>query len=125
MGDDILLDLSYTFLLAKDRNGIDLRRRVRDTYKISMDYYISEALTLNFNGEYIGKRYDDMLSIKDPTKSRGRHTGEYFVGNLVANYQFSEGLSGYIKVDNIFDRYYQVVDGYSTSQEPFIWGLTS
>jgi len=46
LGDDILLDLSYTFLLAKDRNGIDLRRRVRDTYKISMDYYISEALTL-------------------------------------------------------------------------------
>jgi len=85
LGDDILLDLSYTFLLAKDKNGIDLRRRVRDTYKISMDYYISEALTLNFNGEYIGKRYDDMLSIKDPTKSRGRQTGEYFVGNLVAN----------------------------------------
>ncbi len=98
LGDDILLDLSYTFLLAKDRNGIDLRRRVRDTYKISMDYYISEALTLNFNGEYIGKRYDDMLSIKDPTKSRGRHTGEYFVGNLVANYQFSEGPSGYIRL---------------------------
>ncbi|NOZ90746.1 MAG: TonB-dependent receptor [Epsilonproteobacteria bacterium] len=125
VGNDFYYDLSYTYLLAKDKNGIDLRRRVKDTYKISMDYYFNEKVNLNFNGEYIGRRYDDMLSIKDPTKTKGRQTGEYFVGNIVTNYEFNNNSNIYLKVNNIFDRYYQVVDGYSTSPRAFYIGLNT
>jgi vitamin B12 transporter len=123
IGERLYFDLSYTYLLARDKNGIDLRRRVKDSYKISADYYINEALNLNFNGEYIGERYDDMLSIKDPNKTKGRQTGKYFVGNMVANYNINEKIDTYFKVNNIFDRYYQVVDGYSTSPRAFYLGM--
>ena len=123
INDNIYLNLSYTYLSAKDKDGIELRRRVKDTYKISTDYYLSENFNLNFNGEYIGKRYDDMLSIKEPEKDRGRQTGKYFVGNVVANYEFNDKINSYFKINNIFDRYYQVVDGYSTSPRAFYLGI--
>ena len=123
IGDDFYFDLSYTYLSAQDKNGIDLRRRVKDSYKISADYYLNEELNLNFNGEYIGERYDDMLSAKDPKKTRGRQTGKYFVGNMVANYELNDKINGYLKVNNIFDKYYQVVDGYSTSPRAFYVGM--
>ncbi len=125
IGEDFYLDLSYTYLSAKDKNDIDLRRRVKDTYKISTDYYFNDSFNLNFNGEYIGERYDDMLSIKDPNKTRGRQTGKYFVGNMVANYEFSDKINTYLKINNIFDRYYQVVDGYSTSPRAFYIGVNA
>ncbi len=125
IGDDFYLDLSYTYLSAKDKNGIDLRRRVKDTYKISADYYLNERLNFNFNGEYIGERYDDMLSIKDPSKTKGRQTGKYFVGNFVTNYEINDNLNSYFKVNNIFDKYYQVVDGYSTSPRAFYVGMNA
>jgi len=123
LGDAWYLDASYTYLWAKDKNGIDLRRRVKDTYKVALDYFISDLWRVNFNGEYLGERYDDMLSIKDPTKTKGRQTGKYFVGNMVVHYEVNDQLSSYLKVNNIFDRYYQVVDGYSTMPRAFYLGM--
>jgi len=35
--------------------------------------------------------------------------------NLIANYDLNKNLSIYAKIDNLFDKYYQVVDGYATA----------
>ncbi|NPA60612.1 MAG: TonB-dependent receptor [Epsilonproteobacteria bacterium] len=123
--DDLFVNFSYTRLSAKDKNGIDLRRRVKDTYKFSTDYYVNDDLHLNLNGEYLGERYDDMLSVKDPSKTKGRQTGKYLVMNFVTNYDITNKVSTYLKVNNILDKYYQVVDGYSTSPRAFYIGLNA
>jgi vitamin B12 transporter len=34
---------------------------------------------------------------------------------MVANYDINRNLTMYAKVDNLFDKYYQVVDGYATA----------
>ncbi len=120
--DELFIDFSYTYLSAKDKDGIDLRRRVKDTYKMAADYYLSDSLTFNLNGEYIGERYDNM---GDTQAKRGRQTGEYLVMNFVTNYDITKDTSAYVKVNNIFDKYYQVVDGYSTSPRAFYTGLSA
>ncbi|MEA2099816.1 MAG: TonB-dependent receptor [Campylobacterota bacterium] len=123
--DDLFVDFSYTRLSAKGKDGIDLRRRVKDTYKMLSDYYFNDELNFNLNGEYIGERYDDMYSIKDPSKTRGRQTGKYLLMNFVTNYDIKKDISTYFKVNNIFDKYYQVVDGYSSSPRAFYIGLNA
>ena len=122
LGDDIYTSVNYTYLSAKDKNGIDLRRRAKDSYKAVVDYYPTDKLNFSLNGEYIGERYDDMgVTLKD----RKRQTGKYFVANLISNYELTEDITTYIKVNNLFDKYYQVVDGYSTSPRAFYVGLNA
>ena len=121
--DELFINISYTHLSAKDKDGIELRRRVKDSYKFATDYYFNDVLKFNLNGEYVGERYDDMLSVKDPSKTKGRQTGKYLVMNFVTNYEITDKISTYLKINNIFDKYYQVVDGYSSSPRAFYGGL--
>jgi vitamin B12 transporter len=64
----------------------------------------------------VGKRYDGMGNTK-------RQTGKYFLANFVTNYKMQDNISAYFKVENIFDRYYQIVDGYSTSPRAYYMGF--
>ncbi len=121
--ENLFMDFSYTRLSAKDKDGIDLRRRVKDTYKLSTYYYLNDKLNFNLDAQYIGERYDNMYSVTNPSQTRGRQTGKYLVANFVTNYEMTNKISTYLKVNNIFDRYYQVVDGYSTSPRAFYAGL--
>lgn len=103
--EDIFFSANYTYLNAKDDNDKGLARRPKDSYKISLDYYGITNLHLGVNGEYIGQRFD----------TAGQSIGKYAVVNTVANYDINKELSVYAKIDNLFDRYYQVVDGYATA----------
>ncbi len=120
--DDIFINLSYTRLSAKDKDGIELRRRVKDSYKMVTDYYFNDELNFNLNGEYVGERYDNMGATQE---ERGRQTGKYLVMNFVTNYEIKKDMNAYIKVNNIFNRYYQVVDGYSSSSRAFYLGFNA
>jgi vitamin B12 transporter len=66
-----------------------------------------------------------MLSVENSKKTKGRQTGKYFLANTVLNYELSNNMSTYLKVNNIFDKYYQVVDGYSTSPRAFYVGINA
>jgi len=106
--DDLLISLNYIKLSAKDKDGKNLARKPKDSLKLSYDYYPLEDLHVGIYGEYIGERYDK----KD---NQGSQTGKYTVINMATNYRISDNLSVYAKVDNVTDKYYQVVDGYTTA----------
>lgn len=106
--DDISLSLNYSVLSAKDKDGNNLARRPKQTAKLSIDYYPIDNLHLGINGEYIGERYDN-------NNDQGTQTGKYTVVNFVTNYDINNNFSVYAKIDNLFDKYYQVVDGYATA----------
>jgi len=111
IGEDIFITSSYTYLNAKDNNNKDLERRPNETYKFSADYYGITDLHLGVSGEYIGERVEYTYG----TYNVDAKTGRYAVANLVANYEVNKNLSIYAKIDNLFNKYYQVVDGYATA----------
>lgn len=39
------------------------------------------------------------------------------------NYEINKTFSTYLKVDNIFNKYYQTIDGYATAQRSAYVGL--
>ncbi len=117
--DDIVaLTLGYSKLDATDKDGKDLARRAKESLKFGLDYYGVENLHLGLNGEYIGDRDDtDFATFAQVS------TGNYTVANFVANYEVDKHMSVYGKVDNIADKYYQTVYGYTSSPRAFYAGM--
>ncbi|WP_321471297.1 TonB-dependent receptor domain-containing protein [Halarcobacter sp.] len=114
--DDFLLSLSYTRLSAKNKDNQYLARRPKDDFKFGLDYYGFKDLHLNINGEYIGDRFEQL-------DKKGTQTGRYTVWNAVANYTLTKDVTTFLKVENMFDKYYQVVDGYASSPRSVTVGL--
>ena len=117
--EDLLLNLSYTNLSAKDAKGDKLLNRPTNKFNFGVDYYGLKDFHFNVNGEYIGSRESvNYLSSTQKTK-----TGNYTIWNAVVDYDISKNFSTYLKLDNIFNKDYQIVDGYATSQRAAFVGL--
>ncbi|MDP3119407.1 MAG: TonB-dependent receptor [Sulfuricurvum sp.] len=113
---DILLNINYTRLSATNSANQNLARRPKEQLGFAIDYYGIEDFHLNLNGSYIGTRYDS-------ENQAGAQTGQYTVWNTVANYTINKTFQTYIKIDNLFDKYYQTIDGYATSPRAYYVGL--
>ncbi|MDX4039591.1 TonB-dependent receptor plug domain-containing protein [Aliarcobacter skirrowii] len=114
--EDIFLNLNYTNLSAKNDKDEYLAKRAKNKVGFGVDYYGLKDFHFNINGEYIGTRYE-----KDDEK--GAKTGNYTIWNAVVDYDISKNFSTYLKLDNIFNKDYQIVDGYATSQRAAYLGI--
>lgn len=114
--EDIFLNLNYTRLSAKNKDKEEFGRRPKDKLGFGVDYYGLKDFHFNVNGEYIGDRYDF-------GNKQGAKTGNYTIWNAVVDYDISKNFSTYLKLDNIFNKDYQIVDGYATSQRAAFVGL--
>ncbi|QOG12474.1 TonB-dependent receptor plug domain-containing protein [Arcobacter sp. FWKO B] len=111
-----LLNLSYTQLSAKDKDGKSLARRAKESLKFGVDYYGLTNLHLGLYGEYIGTRYN----LAD---DKGEQTGRYTIANMVVNYDIFKNTKIYAKVDNITNKYYQTIENYATSPRAYYAGI--
>ena len=115
--DNVLLTANYTHLLTfEDHTGKTLARRAKDTVNLAIDYYGIDKLHIGADMQYIGERYDR-------AGKQGEQTGKYAVFNFTADYQITDNIRLYGKIENVGDRYYQTVDGYATSPRAFYAGL--
>jgi vitamin B12 transporter len=113
---DTFLNLNYTLLDTQDNKGQELARRPKDQLGFGVDYYGIDRFQFNVNGQYIGERYDG-------ANKTGAETGNYTVWNSVVNYDINKTYKAYLKVDNLFDKYYQTIDGYATAERSAYLGL--
>jgi len=114
---NLLLNTNYTRLFtAEDNNGKALARRAKDTFNLALDYYGIDKLHVGADVQYIGERYDK-------ADEQGEQTGKYAVFNMTADYQITENIQVYGKIENLGDKYYQTVYGYATSPRAFYLGV--
>jgi len=111
-----LLTLNYTYLSAKNKDKKYLARRAQENLKFGIDYYGISKFHIGLNGEYVGKRYDN-------EDKQGEQTGKYTIAHLNINYDFNKEVKIYGKIENITDKYYQTVDGFSSSPRAFYMGV--
>jgi vitamin B12 transporter len=116
IGEDFAIATSYTQLDAKNKKGEELARRPKESLKLAIDYYGVESLHLGLDGEFVGKRYSQ-------DAKEGEQTGRYTTANLTANYQATPQITLYGRVDNITDKNYQTISGYSTSPRAIYMGI--
>lgn len=105
--------LGYTNLSAKDSNDNDLPRRPKEKIDFSITTFPVDSISINFNGQYIGKRKD----------TNNVQTGYYTILNTTLNVKLNKYLSAYLKIDNITDKYYQTVYGYASFGRSVYVGL--
>ncbi|NLC27863.1 MAG: TonB-dependent receptor, partial [Campylobacteraceae bacterium] len=104
---------SYTYTDARDKDKKRLTRRSRYQANGFVTYVPMKDLKLTTSGSYIGSRKD----------SKDVETGRYFLANLKADYEVNKRWSIYAKLNNIFDKKYQEVDGYATLGRSFYAGF--
>jgi len=115
--DGIFLNTNYTRLFkAEDNKKKALARRAKDTFNIAVDYYGIDKLHIGADAQYIGERYDR-------ADEKGKQTGKYTVFNMTADYQITDNIQVYGKIENLGDKYYQTVYGYATSPRAFYAGV--
>ncbi len=117
--EDTFLNLSYTNLSAKDSKDKKLQNRPTNKFNFGVDYYGLKDFHFNVNGEYIGTRYSPNTNWGNPDVKIGNYT----VWNAVVDYDINKTFSTYLKLDNIFNKDYQIIDGYTTSQRAAYVGL--
>ncbi|WP_321276289.1 TonB-dependent receptor plug domain-containing protein [Thiomicrorhabdus indica] len=108
---DVDLALNHTRLWTEDPQGEELARRPKDQIGFDMTWFASSQWGINLNGQYIGER------------SESNATDYYALFNSVINYQANSQTQIHLKIDNLFDKYYQVVDGYATAERSAYLGL--
>lgn len=116
--DSAAYDLGYTRLIkAKNASGADLPRRASNIFNYSVTWFPTQKHTVNLNGYYVGKRFDDA--------AKSIQTGKYNVTNISLRHNFAEGYTGEVEIRNLFDRYYQEVDGYATAGRSIFVGVSA
>jgi len=116
ISDDTLFSTNYTHLSAKNSDGEELARRAKRQLGFAIDYYGVDKLHLNINGTYLGSMYNS-------DNKQGVKTGNYTVWNSVVNYEINKTFSTYLKVDNLFNKYYQNINNYATAERSAYVGL--
>ena len=116
----LLMGGNYTYVDAKKEDGTRLTRRPRYQSTLYTTYMPIKKLAWNLNGTYIGSRADQDFSTWPASKV---DTGNYFVANTKVSYQIDPTWNAYVKVNNIFDRYYQDAYGFASAQRSYYLGM--
>ncbi len=111
--DQFYMQLGYTYLSAKDAAGNRLPRRAKQKFTYSLSWYPTNEHTININGYYVGERKD----------TDGSKIGKYNVTNLILSHNFAKHITGFVKINNLFNRFYQEVAGYTTPDRSYYIGL--
>ncbi len=124
-----------TYLKVTDDGGINsisiirgqnLLRRPRQTWSFDLNYH-HESLELNFHGLYVGPRID----VRYPPIGAARRVGNggYFTADLAAYYTVVKNLGPLHRVQlmaraqNLFDKKYEEVFGFSSPRFQILGGL--
>jgi vitamin B12 transporter len=118
--ESIALNLDYTKLFAKDKNGNYYAKRPHDSAKATVDFFGIDKLLLSATAQYIGTRHElDYNSWPASTVQTGRYT----LVSAHANYDLTQNIAVYLKGDNLTDKRYQEVLGYGTPGRTLAVGL--
>jgi len=109
-------------------SGQNLLRRPRQTFSLDLGY-IWDRLETHLNGLYVGPRADRRPDPNPPYYARRLTNGGYFICNLAASYDILRNWNNVKKVqvmarvNNLFDKHYNEIFGYSSPRFNIIGGL--
>lgn len=106
----------YTHLISSDdSNGFDLQRTPRETANLNVSLMPIQALSLGVDFTYVGEQYN---------RSRERNRLSPFTRiDLRAQYQLSETLRLFARIDNATDKTYQVIENAGTADRSAYAGV--
>ena len=99
--------LAYTYSDANYLDGQEAERAPRNIVSLGYDLQPAENLNLSATALSVSSQYSTRFSTM---KQSG-----YTVFNLAGRYQVNEGTQLWARIDNLFDKDYQEVEGFQTA----------
>ncbi len=115
---DTMLNINYTHLKTEDKDGKELERRAKNIVNLSLDFYGISGARIGSSLQYVGKRKKSQYDSNPEIDYEA-----YTVADLSADYDITNQLNIYAKIDNVLDEDYQTITGYATSQRAYYLGF--
>lgn len=117
LDDKLALDASYTYTDSVAPDGLggyrDEVRRARHTGSLNLAWQALDNLRINTNAQYNGSQ-TDVFFPPWPEPSQTVTLDDYTLLNVSANFQATDKLDLYLRLDNLLDDDYEEVFGYQT-----------
>jgi vitamin B12 transporter len=112
--DDILFNATYTRTEAKDKDTeADLLRRPKHKLTANLNYNFLKKGNLHLSFIYIGERDDEYYDFVTWTSTRETLPG-YSLLNAALSFNFTSNFQIFCRLDNIFNKEYEMIKGYGT-----------
>jgi len=113
--DNLTVNATYTYTEAENKTtGAQLIRIPKDRATLSVAYDINVRTRVNAMVLYVGEREDRYFDSTMFT-SLDVKADAYTVVNLAANFDLTDNVTLFGRVDNVFDEAYEEVYGYGTA----------
>lgn len=113
--EDLKIGINYTYTDTKDKEtGKRLARRPKNQLGLSINWFFLEKGNLNLTTNYVGHRWDDAANTNK--------TKPYTKMDLSTSYDLTKNFQIFCRIDNLFDRRYEEVRGYTTPRRSFCIG---
>lgn len=120
--DQLSAFANYTYTDAKNAKGQNLQRRPKHQANLGLSYRLNEQLATHASATFVGKRLNKHFD-NVTYQSSDVTMPSYEVVNIGANYQLNKQLSGYLNINNVFDKKYENVIGYGQPERTFYLGI--
>lgn len=112
--DEMLVNATYTRTEAKDKDrDADLLRRPKYKLTANLNYNFLKKGNLHLSLIYIGERDDEYYDFLKGTSTR-ETLASYSLFNAAVSFNFTSSLQIFCRLDNIFDKKYEMIKGYGT-----------
>ncbi len=112
--DQLRIDLAYTYLRARDGNGVEIRRPKHvgsvNVTAFTADKRLSGTLTVRYNGRQEDNAFTDPSFLPVRVSLQ-----EYALVNFAADYRLTDRVSLFARVENALDEKYEEVFSYATA----------
>lgn len=113
--EDLKIGINYTYTDTKDKEtGKKLVRRPENQAGLSINWSFFEKGNLNLTTNYVGHRWDNSTNT--------RKTKPYTKVDLSTSYCLTKNFQIFGRIENLWDRRYEEVRGYSTPGRSFYAG---
>jgi vitamin B12 transporter len=112
--DNILFSATYTRTEAKDKDtDANLLRRPKHKLTANLNYNFFKKGNLHLSLIYIGEREDEYYDLLTFTSTR-KTLSSYSLLNAAVSFNFTSNFQIFCRLDNIFNKEYEMIKGYGT-----------
>jgi len=107
LSESLLVSGAYTYTDSEDPDGVEEQLRAKHIGSVNVAWQVKPSMKVNMNIYHNGSRTD--YGWLNPV-----FLDSYTLVNVNANYTASDKMDVYLSLNNLFDEYYQQVNGYAT-----------
>ncbi|MDF1620612.1 TonB-dependent receptor plug domain-containing protein [Pseudothioclava nitratireducens] len=117
LSESISVTSAYTYTHAETKDGERLQRQPKHELAFGVEAEFSDRLAGTLT---LRHARDIEPSVYAPV---GHKVGDYTVVDVTAAYELTDNVEGYLRIENLFDRDYEIAGGYNSSDRALYVGL--